>query len=131
MPITAGWDDHRQSIMLVSFVAPWTIDDFAETASRALEMVTGVEHRVDIIADIRHIGLRLPPLQLLRQVRKLWNNFPKNVRLVVRVGFKMPLEPANILFNIRRDQAEITVVDTLDKAYTAIGDHRRKTGDTP
>jgi hypothetical protein len=59
MPITVDWDNLQQTIILFTYNRPWTWREFDAAVEQTLALVNTVDHKVDIIFDLRNGGF--PP----------------------------------------------------------------------
>ena len=68
MAITVQWDSPDQTTVLIVFTRPWTWKDFNTAREEMLVLFDSVNHKVDVIFDIRNGGF--PPPDALTHFRK-------------------------------------------------------------
>lgn len=77
MSILIDWDNEEQTILRHTYSGGWTLDDFYWMLDSTYDIINGVEHSVDIIADFlssapppRNIISALPYYQQKRHPRQ-------------------------------------------------------------
>ena len=53
MPIQLGWQDNDKNIVLLSFPNKWDWNEFKEAAYQTANLLSEVEHMVDVIIDLK------------------------------------------------------------------------------
>jgi hypothetical protein len=56
MPIEIAWLDEEKTIFVGTFMGNWTWDDYINSAPQVIEMIMGLDYRVDQIIDMRESG---------------------------------------------------------------------------
>jgi hypothetical protein len=56
MPVTAHWHDEGQTILVITYIDPWTVDDIIARLDDLSTMLDTTPHNaiVDVILDVRH-----------------------------------------------------------------------------
>lgn len=88
MPISIVWDDEAHTIMRHVVVGQWTWQDYKAIIVQSQAKLVNVDHRVDVIADLRHSG-PLPtqnPFPVLRYIAAQPPTDPDNIFIVVGGG---------------------------------------------
>ncbi|RMG84068.1 MAG: hypothetical protein D6712_11900, partial [Chloroflexi bacterium] len=79
MPVTVEWMDDAHTIILQTYITPWTWDEFYEaTAGQTISMLNAVEHPVYIISDYTQ-GITLPTGSALTHARNALSKTPPNL----------------------------------------------------
>jgi hypothetical protein len=84
MSIDVSWDDDTRTIIRWDFGEKWTWDEFHEAFRLSNEMNNDRSYRVDVIpnaANSPHM-----PLGALSEFRRLDDQLPSNVKLIVVAG---------------------------------------------
>ncbi len=84
MSIDVSWDDDTRTIIRWDFGEKWTWEEFHEAFRRSNEMNDDRSYRVDVIpnaANSPHM-----PLGALSEFRRLDDQLPSNVKLIVVAG---------------------------------------------
>jgi hypothetical protein len=81
MPIIVEWDNPEQTAVLINYQRPWTWKDFDAAIKRMLELFDSVQHKVDVIFDIRNGGF--PPPDAMKRFKAAAEiNHPNGGQLV-------------------------------------------------
>jgi hypothetical protein len=56
MPIEIAWFDEEKTIFVGTFIGDWTWDDYINSAPQVIEMIMGLDYRIDQIIDMRESG---------------------------------------------------------------------------
>jgi hypothetical protein len=84
MTMIVEWDNDEKTILCLRYEAKWDWDDF-NTAERAMHaMLSTVDHRVDLVFDVRSGSF--PPPGAMSRFRDVTDNPHPNVRHLVFVG---------------------------------------------
>ncbi|MDX2075642.1 MAG: hypothetical protein SFZ02_04380 [bacterium] len=84
MSIDVSWDDEAKTIIRWDFSEKWTWDEFHEAFRVSIEMNIGINYRVDVIPNATQSPHM--PLGALSEFRRLDEQLPKNVKLIVVAG---------------------------------------------
>jgi hypothetical protein len=124
--VAASWYDDQQSILLYTFEDNWTWNDLKAVQEVVMEMIEGVPHRVDVIADVTK------QTQIPKQMFNNWGNMamgsPSNQQLTVAVvsnnAVRLWVQAAkNMIPVVRRDYR---VTETVAEAVRLIKEDRAK-----
>ncbi|MEO8609250.1 MAG: hypothetical protein ABI690_15270 [Chloroflexota bacterium] len=67
MPVTVEWDDEQKNAVVITYLSPWTWKEFDPAVNRMLELFDSVQHKVDVIFDIRKGGF--PPPEAMKRFK--------------------------------------------------------------
>jgi hypothetical protein len=56
MPIEIAWLDEEKTFFVGMFIGYWTWDDYLNSAAQSIEMLMGLDYRIDQIIDMRESG---------------------------------------------------------------------------
>lgn len=125
MPIRLEWGNPEHSILLEIVEGEWTLVEVYQMLDDIYDMIIGLPHRVDIIADMSHA--KFSTTNLLSALGHVQRRQPPNAGMLVVVRANSYLRS---IADIARKVApkaliEIRFVDSLEEAYAEI-QHRRK-----
>jgi hypothetical protein len=85
MPISVTWGDSEKTLLLQVLQGHWEWPDFDAVMSKSNEMITSVDHTVDILGDIRE---SLPQVRGLGggHMRRALDLMPDNLGVLIVVG---------------------------------------------
>jgi hypothetical protein len=110
MPITIAWDNPQQTVVLFTYQRPWTWAEFDAAVEQTLTFASAVDHRVDVIFDLRKGGF--PPPDALWRFKDAAEISHPNVGQYVYVA---PSMLTNFVKN---------VIQILNRAYGGFGNFR-------
>jgi hypothetical protein len=84
MSIEVTWDNEEKTIAHYDYGKDWTWEDFAAANKSYNEMLAGVDHPVDVIADFT--GGTSPPMGALGRFKAAQEDIDNNAGAVVVVG---------------------------------------------
>jgi hypothetical protein len=58
MGINTRWDNREKTVVLLEFETEWSFSDLEDAIRRVDEMITSVDHQVDVLIDVE--GAKLP-----------------------------------------------------------------------
>jgi hypothetical protein len=67
MPINVKWDDDQKNAVLITYLRPWTWKEFDVAIKEMIDLFETVNHKVDIIFDIRKGGF--PPPDAMKRFK--------------------------------------------------------------
>jgi hypothetical protein len=124
--MTTEWDDEEHTILRVTYLPGWTWDDLENNLSVEQHMLDSVDHRVDVITDLRNT--QLPPGAISR-LPKIAQSPPythPNSGGVVMVGSPSFMKEVVALYKRLYGQASrLTMVSNLPEARALIAEIRR------
>ncbi|MEO8609251.1 MAG: hypothetical protein ABI690_15275 [Chloroflexota bacterium] len=110
MPITVEWDNPQQTAVLFTYQRPWTWREFDTAIRQTLTLLDGVQHKVDIIFDIRRGGI--PPPEAVRHFKSASEITHSNMGQYVYVA------PSMLTTFVKN------VIQILNRAYGGFGNFR-------
>ncbi|MBN1563024.1 MAG: hypothetical protein JXA10_04250 [Anaerolineae bacterium] len=85
MIFSVDWDDAERSVILCRVEGAWTWDDFTTLVQAAYRLAGTVDYWVNvIIEDVARV--QIPPTDLVRQLRWVLAQRPRNMGLLILVG---------------------------------------------
>ena len=84
MPIEIQWDDEAKTIIRENYLGQWTWDNFFAMSNQAAEMMKTVDHRVDILANMKD-GIMPTSGASMSNSRKVLLALPSNWGVIVVV----------------------------------------------
>ena len=131
MPISFAWADEHHTTVQYTFDGAWTWDDWYAVYAAGMALETSVDHRVDIILDLRQSGRM--PANILAHLKKIITMRPSGQGVYVVVT---PAPTIKTLFNIgcRFDsqfKQLYRLVDTPNQARRLIAESRLDAMKTP
>ena len=117
MPIIVEWANPECTVLLYIVTEHWTWDDFHGANQESHEMLTSVDHPVDLICDFS-TSQSIPPRVLSNIGRALRQKRPTNVRQIVAVGITGLLRNLADVLRTLYPHATANVIDahTIDHA---------------
>jgi hypothetical protein len=119
MGITAVWDNDEKTIIRYIYDGSWTWDDFYTAFGQAYKMIDTVNHRVDIIVDVRMSSLL--PQNALSRGRQLSTSTHTNQGRTIVVGANALMRSVSNIFNKvytkAADDLKISFVRTMEEAH--------------
>jgi hypothetical protein len=67
MPLIVKWDDDSKKAVLITYLRPWTWKEFDTAVKQMLGLFETVNHKVDVIFDIRKGGF--PPPDAMKRFK--------------------------------------------------------------
>jgi hypothetical protein len=126
MPIEIQWDDEAKTIIRENYLGQWTWDNFFTMSIQAAEMMQTVDHRVDILANMKD-GIMPTSGASMSNSRKVLLALPSNwgVIVVVTNSFVSVLASIFKQFDVQLG-TKMHTTDSLEKAYQIITTERTK-----
>jgi hypothetical protein len=129
MKINVSWDNDAKTILHYKFAAGWSWNDLREIFNEGYQMLSTVDHPVDVIMDFTEAAM-FAPSGAIGQARHVANN-PRheNIRLTILVGSSFVSSIFNMMSRIAGNLSgkwDVVFVNTLDEAYQKINDHQAK-----
>lgn len=84
MAIRVAWGSEDKTLLLNVYEGTWTLDEFYQAVRETNALLDSVNHKVNIILDVRHSGLF--PRGFMSAVRMLQQNPHRNNGIMVLVG---------------------------------------------
>ena len=119
MSISIQWDNPDQTALVLTFIAPWTWDEYeaiSDTIQKAFESVT---NNIDLIIDLHHAGIHVPD-HVLAQLRDAYADDVTNLDEYIFVGasstFIQQLIIADRYLTALGGALDYQCVDTIDEA---------------
>ncbi len=125
MPIMVQWDDDQHTAVRWDFEGRWTWQEFAEVQDESDALITGVDHTVDVIANMENSST-LPENPLSRYHHALARS-PENRGLVVIAGAGTFIQAMAQIFSRvfgQRLQDEFVFVATVAEARRFLAGRR-------
>jgi hypothetical protein len=69
MPVTVDWDNPEQTAVLITYLRPWTWEEFDTAVAKMKQKFDSVKHKVDVIFDIRKGGF--PPPDAMERFKEV------------------------------------------------------------
>lgn len=107
MPITVEWDNPQQTALLFTYQRPWTWKEFDAAVEQTLAYADSVNHRVDVIFDLRKGGF--PPRDAVWRFKSAAEITHPNVGQYVYVA------PSMLVHFVKN------VIQILNRAYGGFG----------
>jgi hypothetical protein len=85
MPIRCTWDDQDNSIIWFVVEGHWTWEEYHREVDTSIEMMKTVNHRVDLLADMREAG-PVPLSAASLHAKSSFSRLPSNHGLSVIIG---------------------------------------------
>jgi len=115
MPIQIAWQDNDKNIVLLSFPNKWDWKEFKEAAYQTANLLSEVNHMVDVIIDLKASTIPLvgSPFEAGNMFFKM---MPQNRGVIIVVTNSFIRSLASIFKTIDREfGALLYPVDTLDE----------------
>jgi hypothetical protein len=118
MPIVVEWANPEHTVLLYRVMEQWTWDDFHDANQLSQEMLTSVDHPVDMICDFS-TSQTIPPRVLSNIGRALRQKRPAHARQIVAVGVTGLLRNLADVLRTLYPNATANVIDahSLDHAF--------------
>lgn len=125
MSVTVSWYNDEKTIVLQTFGKDVVANDWREAARLSHELLTSVDHTVDIIITYTELT-RLPP-NLFSASKYVESLIPENQGLVVVVATQAIIGAFNELMRrlMPRVVNDTVMVNTIEDARAYIARHRR------
>lgn len=125
MSITVAWDNPEKTILRQTYTGRWTWNQFYAASEQTRDLMDSVDHRVDILIDMRHSSTL--PQNAMSHIGVVERRH-RNQGRIVAVGVNQLIQLMfRIVLPIRPHLAEyILIVRTMDEAYavlTGTADH--------
>ena len=115
MPIQLGWQDAEKNFVLLSFPNKWDWKEFKEAAYQTATLLSAVNHKVDIIIDLKNSTIPLvgSPFEAGNMFFKM---MPQNRGVIIVVTNTFIRSLTSIFKTIDREfGALLYPVDSLDE----------------
>jgi hypothetical protein len=119
MPVSVIWDNEEQTTIRYIFEGRWTLDELFAVMEQEDQMMTSVEHMVDIIVDFQNSGT--VPDHLIANFPKIFESSSAshpNVGITVIVGAAGFAEMLANIFS--RVFTRMVTASTLEQAQAII-----------
>ncbi len=90
MSVHVEWDNEAKTIVLWTFDGRWTWGEYDEALTKALTLLSNVNHPVDFLYDVRQMGM-IPP-DVITRFKSKYLAIPKGARLFLAVGVDQYLQ---------------------------------------
>ncbi|MCL4255967.1 MAG: hypothetical protein KJ043_19575 [Anaerolineae bacterium] len=126
MPINVVWDDEEKTIVRQTYGQEISIAEYYDGVKKRLELISSVDHPVDLIIDLRGANTNLKGV--LTASRYANKHVPPNQRFVVLVGANLFVKSlVNVLGKILpKISNTIYFVETPEVAKQLIDENRAK-----
>lgn len=122
MSISVSWGDDTKRYILVVYEGEWTWDDYKNSYLTRYEMIRSVDHRVDVVIDVRKHPA--PPDPFAAQyIKWAWDTRPPNLGRMIHIGANANTFMSNLIriFGNQVDgTSSLMFVDTLEEALEVI-----------
>jgi hypothetical protein len=130
MAVTVGWDNDEMTVLVIRFQRPWDWSEFNRAVEELSRLLASVEHKVDIIFDIREAGF--PPEGAVNRFRKAAEIRHSNVNLLIYIAPPVLAQFVRGIVTIIRAvfgafEREFIFVTTIEAAHDAIASARATT----
>ncbi len=98
MPITVQWDNPEQTALMILFQRPWTWREFDAAIEHMLNFFNTVNHRVDVLFDIRDGGF--PPPDAIKHFKRAAEIEHPNGGLLVYIAPNVLVQFINSILKI-------------------------------
>ena len=98
MPITVQWDNPEQTALMILFQRPWTWREFDAAIEHMLNFFNSVNHRVDVLFDIRDGGF--PPPDAIKHFKRAAEIDHPNGGLLVYIAPRVLVQFINSIIKI-------------------------------
>lgn len=125
MAITAYWVDESKTIIRYDFEGHWDWDIFYPVYNQVVEMATSVDHRVDVVLDLRKNTTF--PKNIIMHIQSIANKRPANMGksvIVTKNRFARSLYRVASKISARIGQ-NYYIMPTFDDAYAFITEDRQ------
>lgn len=128
MAATFQWYDDEKTIMYISYVPPWTWQDYLDVAGAARDEVASVDQQVVSIADFTATDMLPLTSGLVKMVLKGIGEHPSNWHGVIVVTNKRMVQTMAKLFQgaTRNVDYEVYLEDSVENALKLIEKIRTK-----
>jgi hypothetical protein len=126
MSIDIEWDNEEKTIILTTYSGEFTWDEFEATSRETEAMLKGVDHEVDILANLEDLTIPKDALANFPKIAQAPYFTHSHVGLMVFFGashFAQTL--IDLLGKVYSTATSIVVVPTLEEAYEVIAEHRQ------
>jgi hypothetical protein len=122
MPISVEWGNVEQTIISLTFVTPWTWDEFYEMHNQVATLTVGVDYVVDTLVDVSK-GRSLPP-NALTHLSKGASKIPPNQGIIAAVGVDAFIRSMMDMVIARSPhlKGKFQMVSNLDEGYKRIAE---------
>lgn len=121
MGFNVSWTDHTQNTILSCAEDDWTWPEFITQVETAYSMIGMVDHMVDVIVDGLG-GVRIPPGDMVVQLRSLRMNRPTNMGRLLLIGANPFIRAMGYFMGRVYPQraSMLQYVDSIEAAYHLI-----------
>jgi hypothetical protein len=122
MSVQISWVNPEQTAILLIYSSDWTWNDYYSSREQRHAMLSGVNHKVDVIMVFQTGKYHLPP-NSLSNLGRIWQKRHPNLGRVYLVGLGPVLKAlSNVFFKVYPGAASRTcIVDTLEEALRMAG----------
>ena len=118
MSVQMDWDNQQKTALRLTFVAPWTWDEYEQISGEIAQAFASVPHPVDLIIDVTqavHI-----PAEALYQLRDAYADTTTNLGQYILAGaspeFERLFTAADRHYTVLGGQLRYVFVDDLTQA---------------
>lgn len=133
MGIRVEWDNDEKTVIRYVYEERWTWEDFHYARSQVREWLDTVDHRVDVIVDVRNS--RLVPNGVLAQGRMFASNAPiahRNEGHTIVVGanslMRSMFEMFGKVYSRLSDELELEFASSLEEAREKLRRYQESAG---
>ena len=128
MSVSVRWYNEDKRALVLTFVAPWGWDDFAQVDQDLEYGFSSVLHTVDLLADLRQAGSM--PMDVVDLLADAYADATPNIGRYIFLGadetFKQQLETAESYYRVFGGHIDYVFVETMGQAHRAIGQLNRQ-----
>jgi len=119
MNILVVWGNESKTILVMDFVNPWTTQDLIAAMKQAAMMMNSVDHEASTVVDLSHE--HPSPSDILAHFSEIAHHrHPRtDTTVIVSPAFALSKMLTNVFSRI---YGGIRIVDTLEEAYTLLGE---------
>jgi hypothetical protein len=126
MSFNVEWDDEGKTIILITQRDSFVWDEWEALGHELEAMIDSVDHRVDVITDIRDITIPKDTLANFPKAARMTSLTHPSVGVTVFFGGSHFVQTlANLFEKFYRPGEKLVFVSTLEEAYEVIAEHRR------
>ncbi len=130
MSINVQWDNLDRTVVMIDFHRPWTWKEFDSAIEQMLNLFNSVNHRVDVLFDIRDGGF--PPPDAIKHFRKAAEIQHPNGGLLVYIAPRVLVQFINSILKIMTvafagsgtfESPKFIFTKSLEEAHAYLSNH--------
>ena len=127
MPTQVYWDNPDKTIIVREMTDDWTWEDYGKAIGEVHQMLSEVDHVVDITVDCR--GTYKLPQGALQKLANSNRRYPQNIgqQVIVATSYFLEIFAKMVQQYMPHMRHLFTYVNTVDEAYQHIDESRTQT----